>query len=641
MRIVTQIAALVICCSFLAVRALGQQTPYLEKTVSVRQSTLSYAELFKQLSNQTGVVFSYTNFDDGRKVTVQYNRKPLRVVLNEVLNEGNCTYKMKGKYVILTCKPIPKKVAESNEVMVNGYVYSAVDSTLVPQTSVYLKQYRQSAITNEYGYFSLSFPKSSDVLSISVAKENFEDTTVVILSKKRNTIVIYLQPKAPPTKITIDDVVVIDHQPNVDTLPVAILDTLPEQPFSFWDRFRNRQSNLRNISDTFFTNYSFSFVPPLSTNHLLAVNTVNRYSFNAIAGFSHGVDVMEIGGIVNLDYGNVQFIQLAGIANVVSGNVKGVQMAGIVNTVGGSTDGVQMAGIVNLVGKDVHKIQAAGIGNVVLGNVYGIQAAGIYNFNWKRTEGIQLAGIANYTRSFYGIQAAGIVNSVWQKSEGIQVAGIINAADSLEGMQVAGITNVARYVKGIQLSGIINVAKKVDGTQIGFINVSDSISGVPVGFLSFVRSGYHKIEISTDENLLNTVSFRTGVNRFHNIFLASTQFKASDRIWSFGYGAGTTFRLSNRLNLDLDITGQQLEISGNSSIDYNLLSKFYVGVEWQFARKMSLAAGPTLNWLNSSVDGNDFHIIEERLTVPSFYRHEGNSFVNQLWVGGKLAVRFL
>ena len=221
------------------------------------------------------------------------------------------------------------------------------------------------------------------------------------------------------------------------------------------------------------------------------------------------------------------------------------------------------------------------------------------------------------------------------------MAGIINAADSLEGMQVAGITNVARYVKGIQLSGIINVAKKVDGTQVGFINVSDSISGVPVGFLSFVRSGYHKIEISTDENLLNTVSFRTGVNRFHNIFLASTQFKASNRIWSFGYGAGTTFRLSNRLNLDLDFTGQQLEISGNSSIDYNLLSKFYVGVEWQFARKMSLAAGPSLNWLNSLASGGDFLLIEDQLTVPSFYRHVGSSYVNQLWVGGKLAIRFL
>lgn len=641
MRIVTQIAAVVICCSFLALRALGQQTPYLEKTVSVRQSTLSYAELFKQLSTQTGVVFSYTNFDDSRKVTVQYNRKPLRVVLNEVLNEGNCTYKMKGKYVILTCKPVPKKVAESNDVMVNGYVYSAVDSTLMPQTSVYLKQYRQSAITNEYGYFSLSFPKSSDVLSISVAKENFEDTTVVILSKKRNTIVIYLQPKAPPTKITIDDAVVIDHQPNVDTVPVASVDTLPEQPFSFWDRFRNRQSNLRNINDTFFTNYSFSFIPPLSTNHLLAINTVNRYSFNAIAGFSHGVDVMEIGGVVNLDYGNVQYIQLAGVANVVSGNVKGVQLAGTFNTVGGNTDGLQLAGTLNLVGGDVHKLQGAGIGNVVLGNVYGIQAAGIYNFNWKRTEGIQVAGIANYTRSFYGIQTAGIVNTVLKKSKGIQLAGIVNAADSLEGTQIAGITNVASYVKGLQLSGILNLAKQVDGTQVGFINVADTVSGVPIGFLSFVRKGYHKIELSTDENLLNTVSFRTGVNRFHNIFLASTQFKPSNRIWSLGYGAGTTFRLSNQLNLDIDITGQQLQVAGNNSFDYNLLSKFYIGVEWQFARKMSLAAGPTLNWLNSDVDGVDLHLIEDQLTIPSFYRHEGNSFVNQLWVGGKVAIRFL
>ncbi|ASS47911.1 MAG: hypothetical protein A3D31_01560 [Candidatus Fluviicola riflensis] len=641
MRIVTQIAAVVICCSGLAFRALGQQTPYLEKTVSVRQSTLSYAELFKQLSAQTGVVFSYTNFDDSRKLTVQYYKKPLRVVLNETLNEGNCMYKMKGKYVILTCKPVPKKVAESNDVIVNGYIYSAVDSTLMPQTSVYLKQYRQSVITNEYGYFSLSFPKSSDVLSISVAKENFEDTTVVILSKKRNTVVIYLQPKAPPVKITIDDAVVIEHQPKADTMPLVSVDTLPEQPFSFWERFKNRQSNLRNINDTFFTNYSFSFVPPVSTNHLLAINTVNRYSFNILAGFSHGVDVMEIGGIVNLDYGNVKYLQLAGIANVVSGNVKGFQGAGILNTVGGNTDGAQLAGIVNLVGGDVHKVQGAGIGNVVLGNVYGVQGAGIYNFTWKHTEGVQLAGIVNYTRSFHGVQAAGIVNTVWKKSDGFQLAGIINAADSLEGMQVAGIANVARYVKGVQLSGIINAAKRVDGIQVGFINVADTVSGVPVGFLSFVRKGYHKIELSTDENLLNTLSFRTGVSRFHNIFTASTQFTPNNRIWSTGYGVGTTFKLSNRLNLDIDATGQQLQVAGNNSFDYNLLSKFYVGVEWQFAPKVSLAAGPTLNWLNSDLNGDDFHLIEKQLTVPSFYRDEGVSFVNQLWIGGKVAIRFL
>ncbi len=640
MRIVTQIAATVICCSFLALRAFGQQTPYLEKTVTVRQSTLSYAELFKQLSAQTGVVFSYTNFDDSRKIPVHYNRKPLRVVLNETLNEGNCTYKMKGKYVILTCKPAPKKAVESNDVIVNGYVYSAADSTLMPQTSVYLKQYRQSAITNEYGYFSLSFPKSSDVLSISVAKENFEDTTVVILSKKRNTVVIYLQPKAPPVKITIDDSIVVEHHP-VDTMPTVSTDTLPEQPFSFWERFRNRQSNLRNINDTFFTNYSFSFIPPLSTNHLLAINTVNRYSFNVLAGFSHGVDVMEIGGIVNLDYGNVQYIQLAGIANVVSGNVKGFQSAGILNTVGRNTDGVQLAGIVNLVGGDVFKLQGAGIGNTVLGNVYGVQGAGIYNFTWKHTDGAQFAGIANYTRSFYGVQAAGIINTVLKKSEGVQVAGIINGADSLSGMQIAGITNVARYVKGVQLSGIINVAKRVDGSQIGLINVADTVSGVPVGFLSFVRKGYHKIELSTDENLLNTFSFRTGVNRFHNIFTASTQFTPTNRIWSAGYGIGTTFKLSNRLNFDIDATGQQLQVAGNNSFDYNLLGKFYLGVEWQFAPKVSLAAGPTLNWLNSDIDGDDFQLIEEQLTVPSFYRHEGNSFVNQLWVGGKVAIRFL
>lgn len=638
--------ALAACCWIGTSFAFGQQTPYLEKPVTIRNSTISYSELFKQLSNQTGVVFSYTHFDDSRKVTVSYLKKPLRIILNDLFNSGGCTYKMKGKYVILTCKPFDPtlgkpKTETAATVLVNGYIYDAIDSSLVAQSSVYLRQNRQSAVTNEYGYFSMNFPKTSDVLSISVAKENYEDTTVVILSKQRNTIVIYLQPKAPPTTITVNDSVKIIYRPVIDSSNIAAADTLTEEPFDFWKQFRRKQSNLRNISDTLFTTFSFSFAPPLSTNRLLGINTVNKYSFNLLAGYSKGIDVLEIGGLVNLDYGNVQYAQLGGLMNLVSGNSRGVQVAGLLNTVGKDVEGVQVAGLFNVDKGNVHYVQAAGLGNTVFGSVYGAQIAGLFNTNGKGADGLQLAGICNQSPVMKGVQVAGIANMTWHTTEGMQIAGIANTTDTIIGMQLAGIANNARYVKGFQLSGLVNRAGHVDGTQLGFINIAHSTSGVPLGFLSYVHDGYHKIELATDENLLTTVSFRTGVDLLHNIFIAGTQFSGSQRVWTFGYGVGSAIKLSKRWYLNADLTAQQLQLTNTGNIGYNQLSKAYIGVECRIWKKFSIAAGPTLNWLLADMHGPDYQLVQDRVHQPTIYSSVNGSFSNQLWIGGRISLKFL
>jgi len=643
MRELIRITQVLICCSVFFFHAYGQQTPYLEKPVTIKYGTYSYADLFKQFSNQTGVVFSYTNFDDSKKVTTQFAKRPLRIALNELFNVGDCTYKMKGKYVILTCKTVIKPKEPSKEtMMVNGYIYNAVDSTLIGETSVYLKQNRQSAITNEFGYFSMNFTKTSDVLSISVAKENFEDTTVVILSKQRNTLVIYLNPKAPATKITVNDSITVVYTPKVDTTElVSELDSIAPAPFDFWNRFRSRHANVKNIRDTLFTKYSFSFVHPLSTNGLLSINTVNQYSFNGLVGYSKGIDKFEIGGLVNLDYGNVKYVQVAGIANLVSGNSTGFQMGGILNAVGGDVSGVQLAGILNIDRGNVSKVQVAGIGNTVFGSVSGVQIGGIFNINWKHTDGFQGAGIYNQTISLEGTQVAGIANMTWRKATGIQLAGIVNTADSMVGAQVAGIANNANYVKGFQLSGIINRADHVDGTQVSLVNIANSTSGVPIGLLSYVHKGYHKIELALDEQLMSTVSFRTGVNAFHNIFIAGAQFSGSNRLWTFGYGLGSAIKLSKSLFIDFDLTAQNLVLVGSNSIGNNRLSKFYVGVEYRIWDKFSIAAGPTLNWLNADSGGVNYGTIQSRLAIKSIASSVNGSFSNQLWIGGKIAIRIL
>lgn len=604
----------------------GAQTPYLEKDVTIHSGTYAYEDLFRQISNQTGVVFSYTGFDDQQRVSVRFDKQPLRIVLNALFSNGNFTYKLKGKYLILTTKPAPKPKSErpsssSSNVVLNGYILNADDSTEIEESSVYIKQSKQSALTNEYGYFNLSFPKTTDVLSISVAKEDFKDTTVVIISKQQNTLVIYLQPKSAPVSVTVDSIRVTLSIDSVKPSETPIADTLPEiNPF--WKRFRDRSANLRNITDTLFTKVSFSLFPPVSTNRLLSVNTVNKFSFNLLAGSSKGIDIFELGGLVNFDYGNVKYVQIAGLTNLVSGTSSGVQVAGLINTVAKDVNGVQVAGLVNLDGGKVKYVQVAGIANLVKDTVTGVQISGITNLNNSYTKGVQVAGIYNRSKNVFGAQ----------------IAGIANTGTTVNGIQIAGLVNSSQVISGFQLSGLINIAKKVNGSQLGFLNIADSISGIPIGFLSFVKKGYHKVELACDENLFGTLSFRTGVDKFHNILIGGIQLSGGQPLWTLGYGLGSALHLGKKWYLDLDLTAQQLYLN-NSELNYNMLTKSFIGIEYRFGKNFSIAAGPTLNWYASDSDPVNDPIwgrIRQKTVSNSF---EGG-FANQLWIGGKLALRF-
>lgn len=614
-----------LCC--IAAFHSNAQTPYLEKEVTIRSGSYSYEELFKQISGQTGVVFSYTGFDDKQRAAVKFDKQPLRIVLNTLFNSGNCSYKLKGKYIIINCKSSPKPKADtptpnnSNQVL-NGYILNAEDSSQVVESSVYLRQNKQSALTDEYGYFNMSFPKTADVLSISVAKEHFKDTTVVIFSKQQNTLIIYLEPKSVPISVTMDSVRVTVSIDSINSPEAPVKDTTPFVS-PFWKRFKEHRANLRNISDTLFTNVSFSLVPPISTNRLLSVNTVNKFSFNLLIGSSKGIDVFELGGLVNFDYGNVKYVQIGGLANLVSGTSSGVQLAGLVNTVAKDVSGVQVAGLVNLDGGKVKHVQVAGIANVVKDTVTAVQIGGIANLNRSYTRGIQGAGIYNQTKNI----------------QGIQVAGIANLGDTVSGSQIAGLVNAGRVINGFQLSGLINIAQKVNGSQLGFLNISDSITGVPVGFLSFVKTGYHKVELSCDENLLGTLSFRTGVDHFHNILIGGVQMAKGRALWTVGYGLGSTLRLGRKWYLDLDLTAQHLYLN-NTGFTYNVLTKSFLGIEYRFGKKFSIAAGPTLNWYSSENSDPALDPIWDRIKQHPLSSSVNGSFSNQLWIGGKLALRF-
>ncbi|WP_296704458.1 hypothetical protein [Algoriphagus sp.] len=364
----------------------------------------------------------------------------------------------------------------------------------------------------------------------------------------------------------------------------------------------------------FNSNFQISIVPYLGTNGKNSGITTNDYSFNLFGGFSAGTNKLELAGLFNInrfDVGNAQF---AGIFNQVGGSLKGVQFAGIANS--------------------------------TLDSIQGVQGAGIVNFTTGAIHGAQLAGITNFTsKSMNGFQGAGILNFAGQNATGFQGAGIANfAGGNVKGTQAAGILNFTpKDVQGAQIAGILNFARKVNGTQIGLINYSDSITGAPIGLISFVKSGYHTVEIGTNEIMPINLSFRTGTRSFYNMFFAGFRPEISrETTWSFGYGVGTSPRLGNKTFLNIELSSEQMQ-SGNVEA-LNLVNRFYVGMDFQVAKKFGIFAGPTINYrvFETSFDRHPdlFYYNNFRVSSEHTFRYN-KDLAGQFWWGFRAGIRFL
>jgi hypothetical protein len=360
------------------------------------------------------------------------------------------------------------------------------------------------------------------------------------------------------------------------------------------------------FSNTFWRHVSISLVPYICSNRLFSVNTANDVSFNVIAGYSIGVRAFELGSMLNIDNGDVRYVQIAGMANVVTGHSKGAQVAGVLN----------------LNGKSVQGVQIAGIGNVSSKATTGVQLSGIFNASGRKVKGAQLSGICNTTPSLKGVQASGVVN----------------VADTLKGVQLAGVANISGQMHGVQVSGVLNQAANVTGVQVGLVNLADSSSGVSIGLFNYVKTGYHKLEISTDELLFGNVSFGTGTEKLHTIFTAGINY-AKPSIIAYGCGLGTGFTIRNRLSFSASVIAQQMRHTKDGFFRANVMGRAYIGLEYKLHPKFRIGLGPTFNLYSpNTIDNYNSDLLTG---VPS-YRLGESTAANDLrmWVGGKLSLKF-
>lgn len=582
----------------------------MERQLSIQVQNESLAMVLKSISMHTGVLFSYSpnTVDASKKVSLNFYKKPLRVVLDELMRQTGCIYKKKSNYIILYPAPRPTGlIVVPREIELRGYVYDAGAKHTLSDVSIFNKKNQQALLTDQYGFFQLKVPVSELPLTVKAAKQHYKDTVFVINQKADNQVEIFLTQEL--VVVQTEPVPNDSTPPVVDTAAVAKADSVvPRKPW-YERTFLSKEikATLRNIKDTVFSNVQIGLIPYLSTNRLLAGNAVNKVSFNLLVGYSRGASVVEVGGIMNIDQERVRYAQVAGVANVVGGKVTGAQVSGLFNVDRDTVEGASVSGALNMARY-----------------LKGAQVAGIANLSKEGGEGVQVSGLFNRAASF----------------EGTQVAGLFNSGRHIDGGQISGLFNQADTLDGVQVSGLFNQAKQANGVQLAVINLADTSTGVPIGIFSYVKKGYHKIELFGDELIETNVAFRTGVNKLHNIFFVGISPSHFDyTLWTMGLGFGSTLPLTGKWKLTVDLTSQQV-LRNFDAFEANSLNRVFAGLEYPLSKKASICLGPVLNILTTNTDYKSASETADEMAPYNILRDKSESIDTRLWIGGKLSLKF-
>jgi len=543
----------------------------LQKRISIDAHNTPVKEVFNQLEHKGGFYFSYNSnlLDDQKKITLRMNDQSVETILNEVLGPGY-RYQVSGNNVII-------KLASGQGIVFTGQLIEAETGRPIEYASVYEKSLMAGTVTDEQGNFKLHIRQSLPSYELVISKVSYTDT-VLRLQKD-------LSSEKPITlKRSFDEL------EGVSVIGV--------QQHWLAKRLINTKERFSSINlDGYFAKqpYQFSFLPGLGSKNRLKSQTINKFSFNLIGGYTAGVRGFELGTAFNIVQKDMQYVQIGGLFNIVGGSANGVQFAGVYNYVAKDVEGVQFAGVYNNAA-NVAGVQATGAVSWVRNELNGVQASGILNKAYSG-KGAQLAGFANRVDSaFEGFQAAGAINNN-EEFDGVQCAGLLNyTQEQTDGVQVAGGINITRKVlNGTQIAGLFNYARTVNGTQLGLINIADTSSGLSLGLINIILKGKHSIDVMTTEWQPYGVAYKSGNNRLYNILQVGGNLRDGQKMLSIGYGIGNTIRLGAKTALAHEATLHTI-YAGNWN-EQNLMGRYQLMFQYQLHPKLSVYGGPAFSVL--------------------------------------------
>ncbi|QQR86430.1 MAG: hypothetical protein IPJ76_17880 [Flavobacteriales bacterium] len=604
----------------------------LKRTVDVRANNVRLADALHLVAQDGHFKLSYNAavVNGDSIVDVATGVTTVEKALERLLGKDR-TLKESGEHVIILGPRQGKK-----KFVVTGNVVDALTGHAVARASVYEVRERASALTDGRGTFALEASGRQERTALRISRVAYQDT-IVFVDRAGKLGRIRLMPKETMPMLSV-------RQPEVERLDLSSA------------LVRGKQADIAaNLEYAEVRKWQVSLVPTVGTNGKVSGAMVNKMSFNAIGGYSRGLDGFELAGAFNMERRDVKGVQLAGLTNLVGGNTSGVQIAGAVNHTMLSLNGMQVAGFANVVWDTLSGVQLAGAVNVLKGGMQGTQISGLANLTTENCNGAQISGAANvtlkdvhrwqasgllnYGKSVSGAQITGGANVALDSVGGGQVAGLLNYARDVTGGQVTGMLNVAlRSVRGGQV-GFVNVARKCEGGQLGFLNVADTITGASIGFLSFAWRGYHRVDVHYDEVFPVSVVLRTGTHRFYNTFSYSPEI---DGRWGFGYGAGTELGWPKRHTVNIELMAEHVNEDTVWIGAVNIRSSLSVFYSYAIADRFVVSAGPSLNVLATDWRDEDTLAYLSEAAPRVMYEQEEEDVLVRGWLGFRvgLGLRF-
>ncbi len=658
---------------FLVLTTGFSQNP-LDKRLSIKVENETTGVVLEKIQILGGFYFSYNSklIDVNKLVTYTAYNEQVIDLLNGIFGK-KYEYKHRGSYIIIQeAKPV---LVKKKEVVFKGKVSSSVDSSQLQNVTIYEIDELKSTSTDENGDFDLVISTEKVESKVLIVKENYYDTIISSADLADTNLKIFLRPL-------------------IDSIKSKFTYKLDS---TFWTKTfdtKKVKDVMDNVSLTEFKDFQLSLLPYIGTNGKFSGKITNKFSLNLLGGYAYGLNGLEIGGIFNILKDTMRGAQIAGVGNVVGGKTTGAQFAGVFNVNYGDVIGAQFGGVFNTTAQTLKGVQAAGVFNTAnniedgtqIGGVFnrtkdiknGVQIGGVFNksqsiengtqiggvFNKAKDikNGVQIGGVFNKSQSIdNGTQIGGVFNKAKNIYNGLQVSGVFNTSKNLTyGLQISGIYNISKDIKiggqigglfnfskniedGFQVSSLLNCAKSVTGFQIGLINLSDSISrGIPIGFLSFVKSGFHKTELSYQDYLSAGISFRTGVHAFYNIFAFNYYYQDNNPLASFGYGIGTQFNINERFFTNLELSSHSLFVANDLQSAFNelnVLTKLNLNLGFNVGKHLSLVAGPELNILISD-NSSSISKLDNFSKRNSIYRVSNNQTELNMTLGYRVALRF-
>ena len=155
-------------CTFYAIA----QTPDLSERISVEYYNISLEEVLKDLTNKTGIKFSYSSksINISQKIDLSAENIILSDILNAIFQQANIDFELISNYVVLKkAEEIPVEETEPviNFVTISGYIFDAMNKETMIGATVYNPETMIGVMTNNYGFYSLTIPDGEFTLEAS------------------------------------------------------------------------------------------------------------------------------------------------------------------------------------------------------------------------------------------------------------------------------------------------------------------------------------------------------------------------------------------------------------------------------------------------------------------------------------------